>query len=658
VIGRKLGNRYEVIERIGGGGMAVVFRALDTLLNRHVSIKVLRAQFANDEDFVRRFRREAQAAASLSHPNVVNIYDVGMEGEDYYIVMEYVDGLTLKEVIQDRAPLPVSEAIDIAKQICSALGHAHENNIVHRDIKPHNILIGKDGRIKVTDFGIARAITSNTITQDGSVLGSVHYFSPEQARGGITDVKSDIYSLGVVLYEMVTGELPFSGETPISVALKHLQEQFVEPRQLNPALPQSVENIVLKSLAKDPAVRYQSARDMGRDLEKALLYPNVPKFAVPKFDEQSTIQMPAVGLRAAGETARPAGGAVPPVMDKQPEQSAKSPDAAKTEEDPKKKRKFWRPVVWLFAIFILLGVGAVTAYSLVTNYMTEKDVTMPDVVGKQYDEAVKALVDAGLTEQNIKKEEKVEKDKQPGTVLEQDQYAGKTIKANRPVTLTVAKGTEKVSMPDVVGKSKDQAQARLTAAKISTAHVTYEDKEDKDATPGTILAQNPGPDATIDPDSEIKLTVAKAVPKIKMPDLTDMPQEDAKKRLTDLGLKVNQIFTSTNSEFAAGHVIRTTAVPGTEMSKGEPVDLFVSKGPDAVKKTVDVTVPAPKADSKVQVKIVRNDARGSQEVINETITADKKYSVDCVVQKDQIASIQVYLDGKPERTITVPYEGQ
>lgn len=663
MIGRKLGNRYEVIERIGGGGMAVVYRALDTLLNRYVSIKVLRAQYSTDEDFVRRFRREAQAAASLSHPNVVNIYDVGVEGEDYYIVMEFVDGRTLKEVIQEGAPLPINEAIDIAKQICSALGHAHENNIVHRDIKPHNILISKDKRVKVTDFGIARAITSNTITQDGSVLGSVHYFSPEQARGGITDVKSDIYSLGVVLYEMITGELPFSGETPISVALKHLQDEFMEPRQINPALPQSVENIVLKSLAKNPSVRYQTARDMLRDLEKALLYPNVPKFTVPSFDEHSTIQVPAAGLSGMDKSQAQATNRVPELPNSAGDEPMKprQPANSNSESEPK-KRNFWKPVIWLFVVFCLLGVGAVAAYSLVTNYMSEEDVMMPDVVNLTYEDALKKLVDAGLNINNIHKTEETS-DKPPGIVTKQDQFAGKTIKANREVTLTVSAGAEKIEMPKVLGLDKQQATDTIRKL-IENANISYIEKEDKDATPGTVIAQSPYPDVIVEPNTKISLTISKEIPKAKIPNLENIPAEEAKRQLTALGFKVGESIASQHATIAKGNVIRVANFAvGTELPKGTEVSLFVSAGPAQQeednapkKKTVEVTVPV-KEGTKSNVKIVRTDSRGAADVVSgDEISADKVYSIDCIVEKDQIASIEVYVDGKKQQTVPVPYE--
>lgn len=268
--GKKLGGRYEIDSRVGGGGMAMVYKARDVLLNRFVAIKVLNESLSNDSEFIRRFSREAQAAASLSHPNVVNVYDVGRDGYSHYIVMELVEGPTLKEYIQDNGPLPVEEAAAIVVQICEGLAHAHDNQIVHRDIKPHNILLGSKGRVKVTDFGIARAASSSTITQKGSVMGSVHYFSPEQARGGAIGEKSDIYSLGVVLYEMITGELPFDGDSAISIALKHLQEPVEDPRKYNPDLSDEFTNIILKALEKDPAERFSSSRAMMQEVKQVV----------------------------------------------------------------------------------------------------------------------------------------------------------------------------------------------------------------------------------------------------------------------------------------------------------------------------------------------------------------------------------------------------
>lgn len=272
--GKKLGGRYEIVSRVGGGGMAVVYKAKDLLLNRFVAIKVLSESLSNDSEFIRRFSREAQAAASLSHPNIVNVYDVGRDHYTHYIVMELVEGPTLKQYIQERGSLPVQEAAAIAVQICDGLAHAHENQIVHRDIKPHNILLGANGRAKVTDFGIARAASSSTITQQGSVMGSVHYFSPEQARGGVIGEKSDLYSLGVVMYEMLTGRLPFDGDSAISIALKHLQETPEDPRYYNSQIPDAFAELVMRALNKDPDQRFASAREMMKEIQYAVQLPH------------------------------------------------------------------------------------------------------------------------------------------------------------------------------------------------------------------------------------------------------------------------------------------------------------------------------------------------------------------------------------------------
>ena len=272
--GKLLGSRYEIIEKIGNGGMATVYKAMDRILKRYVAVKILRDEFTTDQEFIRRFEAEAQSAARLTHPNIVSIYDVGVEGNLYYIVMELIQGKTLKEIIiEEQGPLPWKWSVNVAIQIASALEMAHKNNIIHRDIKPHNIIITEDGIAKVTDFGIAKAVSNSTITAFGTTIGSVHYFSPEHARGGYTDAKSDIYSLGVVMYEMLTGKVPFDADTPVSIALKHMQEEPEEPINVNPNVPIAVNKIILKALKKDATLRYQTSTDMLRDLRAALKNP-------------------------------------------------------------------------------------------------------------------------------------------------------------------------------------------------------------------------------------------------------------------------------------------------------------------------------------------------------------------------------------------------
>ena len=284
LIGKMLDNRYEILEKIGSGGMATVFKAKDKVLNRFVAIKVLRDEFTTDSEFIKRFKSEAQAAASLNHANIVSIYDVKNEDTLYYIVMELIQGKTLKEIINEEGALPCKWSIDIAMQICSALEMAHKHDIIHRDIKPHNIIITEDGVAKVTDFGIAKAVSNSTITAFGTTIGSVHYFSPEHARGGFTDAKSDIYSLGVVLYEMLTGKVPFDADTPVSVALKQVQEEPTEPIKINPDIPQNVNDIIMKAMEKEPSLRYQSAKEMNKDLKQALTNPSA------KIADKGTIE--------------------------------------------------------------------------------------------------------------------------------------------------------------------------------------------------------------------------------------------------------------------------------------------------------------------------------------------------------------------------------
>ena len=289
--GKLLGNRYEIVEKIGNGGMSTVYKATDKVLKRYVAVKILRDEFTTDEEFVKRFEAEAQSAARLTHANIVSIYDVGVDGNLHYIVMELIQGKTLKEIIiEERGPLPWKWSVNVAVQIASALEAAHKNNIVHRDIKPHNIIITEDGIAKVTDFGIAKAVSNSTITAFGTTIGSVHYFSPEHARGGFTDAKSDLYSLGVVMYEMVTGRVPFDADTPVSVALKHMQEEPEEPIDINPSVPTAINKIIMKALQKDTTLRYQSSTEMLRDLKKSLKNPDGDFVQELEYDKTARTQ--------------------------------------------------------------------------------------------------------------------------------------------------------------------------------------------------------------------------------------------------------------------------------------------------------------------------------------------------------------------------------
>lgn len=629
--------------------MAIVYRALDTILNRFVSVKVLRAQFVSDEDFIRRFRREAQAAASLSHPNVVNIYDVGMEDDIYYIVMEYINGKTLKEIIQERAPLPVSEAVDVAKQICHALQHAHEHQIVHRDIKPHNILVGKDGHVKVTDFGIARAVTSNTITHNGSVLGSVHYFSPEQARGGVTDVRSDTYSLGVVMYEMLTGELPFTGESPISVALKHLQENFVDPREINPKIPQSVENVILKALAKDPEARYQTAKDMYRDLDKALLAPNAEKFVPPDYTAytQPTISIPAAAFQdqaASSATAR--WNTAVPQQEPQPVK--------------KKKRSFWKTLGLVIGILLLSGVGIAAGFMLMTGTFTSKEVQMPNVQGMPYEDAVNQLKRSGFSEKNIQRQDKKDQGSndsgtyrppyQAGIVFDQDPKSGNTVKTGRKVTLTVSSGPDQVEMPKLEGLTEKEAKDALSNLHFDLSKIKFTTVSSKDVEKGRVVKQSPSQLVPINPGQEdrIEVSISAGPEMTTVPNLQNLTLEQAVSKLQAAGLKLGQTARTNSNLVPANMIFRQSQDPGLKVPQDTSIDVWVSLGPEDMQTRPYQVDVKPQPGKPVVITIKKTDAMDTDklEVDKQTVSSPQKFTFNVYVTPSKKGTIWVYQDGQ------------
>src|SRR3954467_15784231 len=391
MIGKRLSGRYKILDMIGGGGMANVYLAHDMILDREVAVKMLRLDFANDEEFIRRFHREAQSATSLTHPNIVSIYDVGEEDSLYYIVMEYVNGQTLKQYINQHSSLRVEKALDIMMQLTSAISHAHQNHIIHRDIKPHNILIDRNGSVKITDFGIAMALSATSITQTNSVLGSVHYLSPEQARGGMANRKSDIYSIGIVMFELLTGRLPFSGESAVSIALKHLQSVTPSVRRWNSAIPQSVENIVLKATAKDQFHRYESVEEMEADIRTALDDSRIdePKFNIP-VDNDATKAIPIItndrSFSNLDET-------IIHDHEKKAILSSSSPKEKGKVENKGKRKKLPIVLVSILSALIILGVLAFTVFP---PLFSPKEIEVPDVSGMELEEAIVTLNEAGF----------------------------------------------------------------------------------------------------------------------------------------------------------------------------------------------------------------------------------------------------------------------
>lgn len=647
MIGHELAGRYKIIERIGGGGMALVYKAQDILLNRNVAIKVLRQQFVHDEEFIRRFRREAQSAASLSHSNVVSIYDVGQEEEVHYIVMEYIEGQNLNEIIKERAPLQVEEAVRIATQICDALGHAHHNQIIHRDIKPHNILIGRNGRVKVTDFGIARAVTSTTITQTGSVVGSVHYFSPEHAKGVVTGEKSDLYSLGIVLYQMLTARLPFLGESPISVALKHLQEEFDEPREVNPLIPQSVENIILKSMRKNPEERYQSAEEMMDDLETCLMPMrlNEPKMEF-EDDADSTLVMPALKTMQRSS------------------QHHHDPDDDSDDEDfeekptGKPKKKWVKPTIIIGSVLLFLGIMAgVVMY--VSNMLEVPEVKVPPVVGMTEEEAIRELEAQGLTvdEEVIRK---YKPDVDEGIVFAQDKEPETMLKKGSPVQLSVGDAKPLKQMPDLSGKTFDEAVEILNNMGI-TKNAIKQSSENNDNVPvGQIYDQSPSATTEIDPEQvEVRVTISKGKLTVNMPSVIGMDKDKAVATIESFGLKVEAIKEKSSFEVKKGEVMEQWPhEPNVQVQPDAKITLFVSSGypPDALEYNYSVPVSPSMEGQESKIRVVFTDALGeNQEAVNKVITTSEMVPVKLLLAPDKHATVMIFRDGRQVDTYSVSY---
>lgn len=566
--GQILGNRYQLIERIGGGGMAVVYKAKCLLLNRFVAVKVLRSEFTDDEEFVKRFRVEAQAAASLSHPNIVSIYDVGHDGNTHYIVMEYVDGITLKEYIAQKGVLPWREAINIAVQICSALEQAHKNSIVHRDIKPHNILITKEGIAKVTDFGIARAVSSATITMVGSTIGSVHYFSPEQARGGYIDEKSDLYSLGITIYEMVTGRVPFDGETPVAVALKHIQEKPVKPIDVNPDIPKGVNDIVVKAIKKDLNLRYQSASDMLSDLQRTLGEPNARIAGSNTIEEMPTRKMHAVGANIE-------------LMDESEDEISDGGDyediGVEGEGMSKAKnaqRKKDRLSVWLgvAAGVIIAGVILFIGLKLLIPAVIPEDTAefiVEDYTGKDF-----ATVQSELEKYGIKavEDKRSYSDKyDEGYIISQNVNEGNTLKSGSTIGFEVSDGQKLVKVPEVAGK-----ELRVAEQIMKNEELEYSDINEYSETvaTGLIIRTDPAEGTEVEPGSTITVYVSLGpeLETVTVPDLLGKTRSEAEKLLTEKKLKIGAILPEgVVSEVAK--IVKQYPLPNADANEGDAVEL-------------------------------------------------------------------------------------
>ncbi len=566
--GKILGNRYEIIEKVGNGGMATVYKAEDKVLKRNVAVKVLKDEFTTDEEFIKRFEIEAQSAARLTHPNIVSIYDVGSEDNLYYIVMELIRGKTLKEIIvEERGPLPWKWSVNVAIQIASALEMAHKNNIIHRDIKPHNIIITEDGIAKVTDFGIAKAVSNSTITAFGTTIGSVHYFSPEHARGGFTDAKSDLYSLGVVMYEMVTGRVPFDADTPVSVALKHMQEEPEEPIELNPNLPSAVNRIIMKALKKDTTLRYQSATDMLADLRQALKNPNGDFVEDKNYDATAKTQKINTDLY---------GNLVEDDNQKRGKKNNKFVAFIK-------RHKVFSTLIGLILLFAI-SLGGTLAYLNITN---PAEVELPELVGMSKEEAQKTAEDLKLVFE-VSSEE-YNKDVPEGYVISQDPtyIADYNVKEGSTVKVVISKGQEKTTVPKVVGMTRQEAVDALEEANLKAEIV---EETSRTVEEGYVISQEVEAESEAYAGDTIKIHVSTGtgIKQVTVQNVVGQTEADAKSTLEGQGLKVTVNYAEATSN--DGKVTAQSVAGGTTVDEGTTITLTVNKVAETKEIQVNVSV--------------------------------------------------------------------
>lgn len=618
ILGMMIGDRYEILDKIGTGGMSDVYKAKDHKLNRFVAVKVLKQEFSENTNFVSKFRVEAQAAAGLMHPNIVNVYDVGEEEGIYYIVMELVEGITLKNYIEKKSRLSIKEAISIAIQVSMGIEAAHNNHIIHRDIKPQNIIISKDGKVKVTDFGIAKAATSNTITSN--VMGSVHYTSPEQARGGFSDEKSDIYSLGCTMFEMLTGHVPFDGETTVAIAIKHIQEEMPSPREYVSEIPVCVEKIIFKCTQKSPDRRYQNMGELIVDLKKSLITPDedfvtmidVDTSAATKAiteedmaeikERTGSIAVEEVHMRLNEEAAKAKSRQKPVHVYDEDEEDPDDPEDEEDDDeyddddlDPKMER-----ITTILAIVAAVIIGII-ALVLVANAIgifkgsdqkeveQTEDIEVINVVGMDVESAKAALEKLSLkVEVTYEESDEIEENK----VIFQSVKEGEMVAADTVVTLTVSSGTAGVDVPDVTGKEESVAIAELNAAgfKVST-DTDYDD----DVEEGYVISQSPqgGEKATEKSNIKLIISMGPAVKKTDVPDLRGLSESAAKDKLNSANLKAGTVTEEYHDSVTAGCVISQSYSPGMEVEEGTAVNFVLSLGKKEVKYNYVGSINAP-----------------------------------------------------------------
>lgn len=634
--------------------MSNVYLARDMILDRDIAIKILRYDFSNEEELRRRFQREALSTTSLAHPHIVNIFDVGEEGSLHYLVMEYVPGKTLKEYIIDNSPVAPEQAVKIMKQLASALAHAHQNQIVHRDIKPQNILMDAEGNVKISDFGIAMALSATSYTQTNSVLGTVHYLSPEQARGGTANKKSDIYSLGIVMFELLTGKLPFSGESAVSIALKHLQTETPSLREIVPSMPQSLENVVLKATAKNPQHRYQSANELEEDLSTVLMPErlNEPKFSAP-IDEDATRAMPAIKDPAVYGSVEETK-TLAPVSKKEPAKKPAAPQA-------KKKKKKWP---WIVGIAVFLVVAGLIAALAFPDLFGPRQVAVPDVKDMERDEAIEELRSLGFVIGEEK--EQTSEEVAEGNVVRTIPEAGKMRNRESEIQLFISTGKEKVELADYVGRNIDQAMELLGQQNYKSVD---QEEEFSDEPVGTILSQDPeaGTEVIIS-ETDIEFTVSKGKDLREVQNLSGYTEADLNEYARSSGFNIRIVDEASSDSVAAGVVLSQTPAAGEELEAGSDILVTVSSGPAALPmKTYIHTIqipyepaePAtegePAVEQKVAIYIQDENTTMAEPAEEFTITEDTSRRIELQIAEGKSAVYRIVRDDRVIEEETIAY---
>ena len=677
LIGKRINGRYKIVEMIGGGGMANVYLAQDMILEREVAIKILRMDFSNDEEFIKRFNREAQSATSLAHPNIVSIYDVGEDQDIYYIVMEYVKGYTLKQYIQYHQHIPIETTLHIMEQITLAIAHAHQHGIIHRDIKPQNILIDEIENVKITDFGIATALSATSITQTNAVLGSVHYLSPEQARGGMVNKKSDIYSLGIVMFELLTGRLPFSGESAISIALKHLQSTTPSPRRWNPSIPQSVENIVLKATAKDPFHRYDNVEEMKADITTALSPDRKGEkpFVVPE-DMDATKAIPVITqdtytpeqedtivLNDQTQAYSDSYDEEPPKKQKVKKNKAqkgitKTKTKTKKEKNNQKKpkSKFKKIVI---ALLFLVAILAVLIIAVLPKLMEPSDISVPNVEGKELNDAIALLDEKGfeIGKTTELPNEEIEKGKVIGT----DPEAGKKVSEGSKVDILISSAKNEIEIDDYRERSYESLKGVFDNIGFKSIDISYEYNDQIEE--GLIINQDPQPGSSIVPsDTVLHLTISKGQNLITLKDLRGYSKTALEDYIQESGLIVKYSRESFSDTIPEGSVVQQSPNPGSKLKKGSKVYVVISKGkeelpPKTVSKEITIPYepvnPGDEQEVIIYIQDMKHDMTDPADKF--TITATTKKTLTFQIAPNQKAGFKVFRDNKVIMDESIPY---